>query len=260
MPPEILLQILGYLTPSDLFNLRRVSSDLAGFTRFHSQYLVLSMAKSQFPLEHEILEDTARNGGRMTLSEDYVSDRVLKLAVAAMMGTNTDLYPGLMLPVLLEVHNRPKRVHHMWPPNGTDMNGYFRDHHDGWSHVRKMAWERHYNGVASRGFRYLSLLEHISRKAESCAATARWVVQEARKADPARGTGEMLPATKLPLAILVTWRHQLDVYHRYHPRLFGSEGAMLNSIQLGSWTGPYLDTLDPATSCAFHLLGDLRID
>ena len=260
MPPEVLLQIMGYLTPSDLFNIRRVSIGLANFTRFHSRYLVLSMVKSKFPLEHEILEGTASNGERMMLSENEVADRVLKLAVAAMMGENTDLYPGLMLPVLLDVHNRPKRVHHMWPPNGTDMDGNFRDHHDGWSHIRKIAWERHYNGVATRGFRYLSFLEHISRKAESCAETARWVVTEARKADPTRGTDEMLPAAKLPLAILVTWRHQLDMYHRYHARLFGSGGAMLDNIQIGSWTGPYLDSLDTATSRLFHLLGDLRIE
>lgn len=196
----------------------------------------------------------------MILSENNVPDRVLKLAIAAMMSENTDLYPGLMLPVLLNVHNRPKRVHHMWPPNGTEMNGYFHDHHDSWSHIRKMAWERHYNGVAGRGFRYLSFLEHLSHTAESCAETARWVVEEARKADPTRGTGEILPAARLPLAILVTWRHQLDVYHHYHPRLFGSGGAMLNNIRLGSWTGPYLDTLDTATSHAFRLLGGLRIE
>ena len=70
-----------------------------------------------------MLRQTAINEGKVMLSENEVADRVLKLAVAAMMGENTDLYPGLMLPVLLDVHNRPKRVHHMWPPDSTKTDG-----------------------------------------------------------------------------------------------------------------------------------------
>ena len=206
------------------------------------------------------MEDKDRHGRKMVLSKQHIPDRVLKLAVAAMMGDNTDLYPGNMLPVLLDVQNRPTRVHHLWPPNGIDMNRHFHDHHDRWSHIQKMVWQRHYNGVADRGFRYLSFLEHVSREAGSCAETARWVVQKDREADPARWTGEMLPAAKLPLAVLVNWRHQLDIYHRYHPRLFGNEGAMLEDVPLGSQTGPYLDALDSTATRAFHLLGHLRIE
>ena len=38
---------------------------------------------------------------------------------------------------------------------------------------RRKAWERHYNGVAERGFR-LSFLEHVSHMVKSCAKYDIW--------------------------------------------------------------------------------------
>ncbi|MCJ1236201.1 hypothetical protein MMC14_004179 [Varicellaria rhodocarpa] len=172
-------------------------------------------------------------------------DRVSKLAIAAMIANDTKLYPGCLLPVLIaDSEGTPwKILYHFRTHNINSIDSTMESHQDEWDKAEKRAvWMEKYEAtVSGRSMKYLSFFNYLSRKVD--------VAMDAIKAVSAAYPVVPVPIgdEELRHAILNTWRHDLDIYEDFHPRLFGNEEMGVDMDRYGTRTsyrdGPFLRTL-----------------
>ena len=256
--PELLIQIIENLSPSEFFCLRMTSTYFAYLTRLHSRSLVPKISRRQYPLLHDMLKDDRIE----RIPEGYpehLSDRVLKLAIAAMMANDTKLYPGCLLPVLIvDREGTPwKILYHFRTHKINSMDSTVESHQDEWDKAEKRAiWTEKYQTIYTRrSLKYLSFFNYLSRKVD--------VAMDAIKAVSAAYQVVQVPVgdEQLRRAILNTWRHDLDIYKDFHPRLFGNEEMDVDEDRYGTRTsyrdGPFLRTLSPQQRLDHALLANV---
>ena len=154
LPTELLTQIIGYLTPSEFFDIRKTSTYFAHFTRIHAHDLVPKLMAHHHPILRSILENDASTQQQLTAKPIPIPDRVLKLAIAAMMTPERDLYPGCLLPVLaLDRDGTPRQTSYFFQTHEINLLRLTtRPHEDKWNdEAEKAGWARRYRAVAVPG-------------------------------------------------------------------------------------------------------------